>query len=192
MQFKEYIACTLMLMASYYSAPACFADEAPDAPAEEVSAGPLLEARKQLMAEIKKAKAQGVGIGGYMTAFQGIEEQIKTGAPEDQVTPRIDSIRKSLAEQLKRSQLLKIQKPAPPQGSQITGSGSPSASGPPVATGGGGGGGGGGDGVLAKLKQKFGGNLDNIPEDQIPAQYRDKLKDPAIRQKLLDKLGGGN
>ncbi len=158
---------------------------------QEISPGPLLESRKALMADIKKAKAQGVGIAGYLTAFQGIEEQIKAGTPPDQLTGRIDSIKRSLTEQLKRSQLLKVQKPAPPQGSQVSGSGSASsatASLPPPSSSGGPG----PDesGMLAKLKRKF-GDLNNIPEDQIPAQFRDKLKDPAVRQKLLDKFGGG-
>lgn len=185
-----------LVFSALFALPVC-AEDAPPAAADntadntaapaaavEFTPGPLLEARKALMEDIKKAKARGVGIAGYTTAFQAIEEQIKAGTPPEQITPRIDSVKRSLADQLKRSDVLKTQKPIPPQGSQLSGGGGISPGGSPAAAGGGSGKA--TDPTIAKLKEKFG----DIPEDQIPAGLKDKLKDPAVLQKLKEKFGG--
>lgn len=184
---------TMLACGAFLTLPAVAEETAPAAPAETTSAaapefvpGPLLEARKGLMEDIKKAKARGVGIAGYMTAFEAIEEQVKSGTPPEQITGRIESVKKSLADQLKRSDVLKTQKPIPPQGSQLSGGssgGSPSSG--PGAPGGGKAGTGSTDPTIAKLKEKFG----DIPEDQIPPGLKDKLKDPAVLQKLKEKFG---
>lgn len=156
----------------------------PAAAATEFASGPLLDARKALMEDIKRAKSRGVGIAGYTAAFEAIEEQVKAGNAPEQITPRIDSVKRSLADQLKRSDVLKTQKPIPPQGSQL--SGGPASSGPGPGSASTGGGTGSTDPTIAKLKEKFG----DIPEDQIPAGLKDKLKDPAVLQKLKEKFGG--
>lgn len=184
-----------LVLSALLALPVC-AEDAPPATSEnspttpsaavEFTPGPLLDARKSLMEDIKKAKARGVGIAGYMTAFQAIEEQVKAGTPTEQITPRIDSVKRSLADQLKRSDVLKTQKPIPPQGSQLSGGGGISTSVGSSAPSGGGAGKGSTDPTIAKLKEKFG----DIPEDQIPAGLKDKLKDPAVLQKLKEKFGG--
>lgn len=182
--------------------PAATPEAPAAAPAQNVSEGPLLERRKQLFDKIQEAKRKGVGIGGYLSAFQALEEQVKAGDGEDKIGPRVDSIQRGLADQLKRSEVLKVQRPLPPQGSQVTGSGpisGPVASAKPSA--GPQAGGGGADlsahnPLIEKLRQRFPGatSLNDIPEEQIPESLRDKFKDPVIRskleQKLKEKFGG--
>jgi len=44
-----------------------------------VAPGPMLEARQKLLARIAAAKAQGIGIAAYQSAFDYNEETIKSG-----------------------------------------------------------------------------------------------------------------
>lgn len=158
--------------------------------AQENSAqpGPAQQARQKLFERIQQAKSQGIGIGGYLQAFNSLEEQAKGGESEEKLNARIQQIHKSINDQMDRAKVLKTQRPLPPQGSQIRGS-EPA----PVAAGGGGGGAGipagGAAGLAEKLKSKFGGQigdkLDNLPEG-----IRDRLGDPETRAKLMERFGG--
>ena len=48
----------------------CFAEEGP-------IPGPAQEARQKLFDRIQLARAQGIGISGYLQAFKALEEQVK-------------------------------------------------------------------------------------------------------------------
>lgn len=135
-----------------------------------VAPGPMLEARQKLLARIAAAKAQGIGIAAYQSAFDYNEETIKSGDIEANIAKRIQALNTSLDDQAKRSTMLKTQRPAPPVAA---------SSPPPSAMAGSGSSGGasGGD-LIAKLKAKYGGN--------IPADLKDKLP-PGLQE----KLGGG-
>lgn len=183
------------------ASPACFADpvqsSSPAIPASsEPVAGAMLEERKQLWAKIQDARDKGVGIGGYLTAFQALEEQVKSGDTADKIAPRVQSISRGLDDQLRRAEVLKTQRPLPPQGSQVSGS-SPSASLPSGPRGGKAAGGAVPEDAAAKfgpLLEKLKGSnpnatLEDIPEDKIPEGLRAKLKDPAVRRKLQEKFG---
>lgn len=153
--------------------------------AEEINGGPLALERQQLLSRIKQAGSAGIGTSGYMQAFQALEEQIKSGASEAAVSQRLDGIKRSLAEQMQRSKLLKTQKPVAPQGSQVRGSeaaAAPAAAqaktqagAAPEAEG----------AMIDKIREKYGDRL-----DEIPPGLRERLNDPAIRQKLMEKYGG--
>ena len=140
------------------------------AASSSVAPGPMLEARQKLLARIAAAKAQGIGIASYQSAFDYNEETIKSGDTEANIAKRIQALNASLEDQAKRSTMLKTQRPAPPVAasspppSAMAGSGSSSGAS-------------GGD-LIAKLKAKYGGN--------IPADLKDKLP-PGLQE----KLGGG-
>ena len=136
-----------------------------------IAPGPMAEARQKLLARIATAKAQGIGIAAYQSAFDYNEETIKSGDTEANIAKRIQALNTSLDDQAKRSTMLKTQRPAPPV----------AASSPPpsamAASGSSSSGASGGD-LIAKLKAKYGGN--------IPADLKDKLP-PGLQE----KLGGG-
>lgn len=160
---------------------------------EPVSPGPLLEARKMLWMRINLAKSEGIGTSTYITAFKSLDEEVKRGKSDAELRPRIESLARSLKDQLDRAKILKTQRPIPPTASQSGGGGDGSAppSGGP-ALGGKGGGlaaaaaalGGGDESILDKLKAKLmaggGGDLES-------------LKQQALRTKkgreFLEKLG---
>ncbi|MBY0356393.1 MAG: hypothetical protein K2W82_00210 [Candidatus Obscuribacterales bacterium] len=154
--------------------------------AEEISGGPLAPERQQLLNSIKQAGSAGIGTSGYMQAFQALEEQIKSGASEAAVSQRLDGIKRSLAEQMQRSKLLKTQKPVAPQGSQIRGGEAPAAqaatqvkaqaTGAAAET---------ESAMIDKMREKYGDRI-----DEIPPGLRERLNDPAVRQKLMEKYGG--
>ncbi|MBX9686143.1 MAG: hypothetical protein K2X27_05545, partial [Candidatus Obscuribacterales bacterium] len=154
---------------------------ADEAALEGPSPGPALEARQKLLDRIQQARSQGMGIGGYMQAFQALEAQVKAGDSEEKVSARVAAIHKAVNEQIERAKILKTQKPIPPQGSQITGS-------EPIQQGGSksgpsGGGSGGGD-LVSKLKGKFGDKLDALPDS-----VKDKLmNNPDAQAKIMEKL----
>lgn len=136
-------------------------------PERLVEAGPLEDKRINLLARIVNAKERGIGIDAYLNAFGALEHSVKDGESEANIQKRLDSIGSSLDDQIKRSQILKTQRPAPP----VAASGFPPA--------GSGSGGSGGD-MLEKLKSKYGGQIpDNLKEkfgslpdsikNQIPA-----------------------
>lgn len=68
--------------------------------------GTLESERTQLMKAILSSKELGIGVAPYLEAFTRTEEQVKAGVPEDQVRRRIESIRDSLNDQLKRRRKL--------------------------------------------------------------------------------------
>jgi hypothetical protein len=184
---------------------AAIAQETPTAPAttsgaaaseEPVSPGPLLEARKMLWMRINLAKSEGIGTSTYITAFKHLDGEVKAGKTGEELRPRVESLARSLKEQLDRSKILKTQRPIPPTASQSGGGAGGDASMPSggsmAAFGGKGGGlaaaaaalGGGDDSILDKLKSKLmsggGGDLES-------------LKQQALRTKkgreFLEKLG---
>ncbi len=142
---------------------------AADAPL--VEPGPAEAQRTQLVLRIFSAKAQGIGIDAYLNAFAMLENSIKTGETEANVLKRVDSINSSLNDQIKRSAVLKTQRPAPPV----------AASGFPAALSGGSGGGNTSD-LIKRLQEKYG--------DKIPADLKDKYAGQ-IPDNLKDKIPGG-
>lgn len=156
-----------------------------DSPA--ASPGILYDERKRLLERIKEAKAEGIGVSGYHGAFASLEQSVKGGEPADRLKSRLDSLHKSLDDQLKRSKLLKTQRPIPPQGSQITGSGSPSEQGKK----------GGLD--IAKITEKIKGaaqpesnpQLDAIKGrlDSLPEGLRDRIMNSDKAKELIKQHG---
>lgn len=84
----------------------------------QVVPGPLEAERKLLLSRIDLAKKHGIGTSVYLTEFNKVEEQVKEGVQADLIKGRIESLTRSLAEQLQRGRNLKIQRPIPPTGSQ--------------------------------------------------------------------------
>ena len=156
------------------------ADTAP--PAVAAADGPLVEPgpaeakRTALVLRIFNAKAQGIGIDAYLNAFAMLENSVKTGETEANLNKRIDSLNSSLDDQLKRSAVLKTQRPAPP----VAASGFPAGG----LGGGGNSSAGGTSDLIRKLQEKYG--------DQIPANLKDKLgAGGQIPDNLKDKIPAG-
>ncbi|MFN8659717.1 MAG: hypothetical protein U0105_25500 [Candidatus Obscuribacterales bacterium] len=80
--------------------------------------GPLEAERKLLLSRIDLAKKHGIGTSVYLSEFNKVEEQVKGGAQADAIKGRIESLTRSLADQLQRGRNLKTQRPTPPAGSQ--------------------------------------------------------------------------
>lgn len=151
-------------------------------PAAAAADGPLVEPgpaeakRTALVLRIFNAKAQGIGIDAYLNAFAMLENSVKTGETEANLNKRIDSLNSSLDDQLKRSAVLKTQRPAPP----VAASGFPAGG---LGSGGSSSGGGTSD-LIRKLQEKYG--------DQIPANLKDKLgAGGQIPDNLKDKIPAG-
>lgn len=139
-----------------------------------VEPGPAEAKRTALVLRIFNAKAQGIGIDAYLNAFAMLENSVKTGETEANLNKRIDSLNSSLDDQLKRSAVLKTQRPAPPvaaSGFPAGGLGSASSSA------------GGTSDLIRKLQEKYG--------DQIPANLKDKLSGGQIPDNLKDKIPAG-
>ncbi len=155
--------------------------------AVQVSPGPLEEQRKKLLETIMTAKGFGFGIAAYLNAFKALDEQVKSGADEKTIKTRLDSIVTGLDEQLKRSQQLKVQRPAPPI----------SASSPPPSSMSGGGqfsgsGGGNTDALIDKIKNKwFGGEIPDSLKKKIPANFDPSMLDSDQAREILKKYAGG-
>ncbi len=81
----------------------------PPEPEVIVRDGPLTEARSELLRSIYKAKECGIGITGYMKAFEYIEDMAAKSEQEDAIQKRIDSLKLGLDEQLTRSEALKTE-----------------------------------------------------------------------------------
>lgn len=77
-----------------------------------VCEGPMYEERGLLLKRINAAKAQGIGIAGYMSAFKYVEDLAKTNAPGEKLKERIDAVNKGLEDQMKRAVDLKNRPPA--------------------------------------------------------------------------------
>lgn len=141
-----------------------------------VEPGPAEAKRTALVLRIFNAKAQGIGIDAYLNAFAMLENSVKTGETEANLNKRIDSLNSSLDDQLKRSAVLKTQRPAPP----VAASGFPAGG---LGSGGNSSGGGTSD-LIRKLQEKYG--------DQIPANLKDKLgAGGQIPDNLKDKIPAG-
>jgi hypothetical protein len=142
-------------------------ETAPSMPVEtkpagsEVVSGMLLGERMQLLQKIMKAKQQGCGVTGYMSAFTEIQESCKSGQPEGPIRQRLQSLSKALDEQLERSKVLKTQRLPP--GSMNAGAAMPGASSP-----------------------RGSGGM-----DQLMAKYGNKLPPDVNKQALLKRLGQG-
>jgi hypothetical protein len=139
-----------------------------------VEPGPAEAKRTALVLRIFNAKAQGIGIDAYLNAFAMLENSVKTGETEANLNKRIDSLNSSLDDQLKRSAVLKTQRPAPPvaaSGFPAGGLGSASSSS------------GGTSDLIRKLQEKYG--------DQIPPNLKDKLSGGQIPDNLKDKIPAG-
>ncbi len=160
-----------------------------------IAPGPLEEQRRKLYATILAAKGYGFGTTAYLNAFNALEGSVKDGASEKDIKVRLDSIVRGLEEQLKRSQELKVQKPAPPIAA---------SSAPPSATGGTGGGGlppslrdaiqsGNTDGLVEKIKNGwFGGDLPDSIKKKIPANFDPSMLNSDTAKELMKKYGGNH
>jgi hypothetical protein len=168
----------------------------PSAPVSEYSGppeagpGPLLEKRRALLTRIMAAKKQGIGISAYMSEFTRIEGLVKTSQPTTAYESRLDSLSDSLDDQLKRSQILKTQRPvmkAPEAASAtaMTRTPGPPMSGMPS--------GGSSDGMMDLLKQRFGnkmgaGGLGAL--DKMSPEEKQKLMQSDMAKQLMKKYLG--
>lgn len=151
-----------------------------------VAEGPMYEERGLLLKRINAAKAQGIGIAGYLAAFKYVEELAKTNAPAEKLKERIDAVNKGLDDQSKRAVDLKNRPPATAyDGGSAASPGSseqkPNASdiasqlkgqNP--------------DSLIEKLKAKFG---DKIPEGTDIDSLKKKLMGDDRAKELLKKYG---
>lgn len=154
------------------SAPAAVA-AASDGPL--VEPGPAEARRTALVMRIFNAKSQGIGIDAYLNAFAMLENSVKTGETEANLNKRIDSLNSSLDDQLKRSAVLKTQRPAPPVAASGFPAGGLGSAGSSSA--------GGTSDLIRKLQEKYG--------DQIPGNLKDKLSGGQIPENLKDKIPAG-
>jgi len=154
-----------------------------------VSEGPLYEERGLLLKRINAAKAQGIGIAGYLSAFKYVEEMAKTNAPEEKIKERIAAVNKGLDDQSRRAVDLKNRPPATSydggpasvSSGNEKGAGNPSASdiasqlkgqNP--------------DGLIDKLKAKYG---DKIPEGTDIEALKKKFMNDDRGKELLKRFG---
>lgn len=71
--------------------------------------GPLTTERSELLRSIYRAKESGIGITNYMRAFEYIEDMAAKSLPDEDIQKRIDSLKLSLDEQVKRSEQMKVE-----------------------------------------------------------------------------------
>lgn len=166
---------------------------------QDIAPGPLVEQRRKLHATIMTAKNYGFGTTAYLNAFNSLEESVKAGKPENEIKVRLDSIVNSLEDQLKRSQELKVQKPAPPIAA---------SSAPPSAQGGGGSFGAGAnapaglkealrsgntDALMEKVKNSwFGGEIPDSIKKKMPPNFDPSMLNSDTARELMKKYGGGS
>ncbi len=158
--------------------------EAAAIPAENLNVveGSLKEKRLNVLRKIMAAKAHGIGITPYMSAFNFVEEMVKAKDSEANIEKRLTSIDDGLNDQLKRSVDLKTQRPTPPV---AAGSPMPSAQFPGMADASSG-------DIINKLKNKFGGKIPGNIMDKLPPGIADKfggdpsqlLNDPNLKDLL--------
>lgn len=166
---------------------------ATDAPT--IAPGPLEDQRERLYATIMTAKNYGFGTTAYLNAFNSLEDSVKAGAAEKDIKVRLDSIVRGLDEQLKRSQELKTQKPAPPVAASDT---------PPISSGGGARASvppslknalqnGNTDGLMEKIKNGwFGGDLPDSIKKKIPANFDPSMLNSDAAKELMKKYSSGS
>lgn len=149
--------------------------------AEKVAPGPFEAKRQLLLSSIKVAKKQNFGITSYLNELNKIEEQIKQGNATPQLEARIDSIADGLTDQLKRSQILKSQRPAAgsTRTSYTAGGGSADAGHGHKNT----------DAIINELRQKYG---DKIPSGLDNAELKEKLMKSDLAREYLKKFTNGN
>jgi hypothetical protein len=82
--------------------------------------GPQEEERKLLLSRIELAKKHGIGTSVYLIEFRKVEEEVKAGMAPDAIKGRVESLTRSLAEQLQRGRNLKTQRPIPTAGSHAS------------------------------------------------------------------------
>jgi hypothetical protein len=133
-------------------------------PSQLIEAGPAEDKRRNLLIRILSAKEKGIGIDAYLNAFGALEHSVKTGESEAALVKRIDSLNSSLDDQLKRSAILKTQRPAPPVAASAF---------PPSSSGSSGGGGG---DMLQQLKEKYGNQVPDNLKDKLGGQIPDSIK----------------
>lgn len=158
-----------------------------------VAQGPLAAERQAFhskIVDLGNRDDSGFGVSGYLKAFESLEQSVKGGAGEEEVQAELKRLSRGLDDQIKRSKLLKIQKPAPP----ISASG-PNPSEMEGASGGGhkrfnGLGLGGQQGQLMDtIKDKwFGGEIPESIKSKIPAGFDPSMLNTPEGQSLLQKL----
>lgn len=84
-------------------------DTLPPEPEVHVKSGPLEESRKDLLRAINAAEESGIGVANYLRAFDYIEDMASKSQPEADIQKRIDSLKSSLEEQMKRSTQIKTE-----------------------------------------------------------------------------------
>lgn len=149
--------------------------------AEKVGPGPFQEKRQLLLSSIKLAKKQNFGVTVYLSELNRVEEQIKQGNATPQLEARIDSIADGLQDQLKRSQLLKTQRPtgSSPRTSYSGGGGSPDAGARGHKN---------TDAMINELRQKYG---DKIPAGLDNAELKEKFLNNPMAKEYLKKFTQG-
>lgn len=153
----------------------------------QVSPGPLEPERRRLLETIMTAKQYGFGITAYLSAFQSLDDRVKASAPASEIKGRLDSIVGGLDEQLKRSKMLKTQRPAPPIAAS---SQSPSAMEDSGKTGGLNLSGASTDELINKVKEKwFGGQIPDSIKKKIPAGFDPNSLNSETAKELLKKYG---
>lgn len=158
-----------------------------------VAQGPLAVERQAFhtkIVDLGNKYDNGFGVSGYLKAFELLEQNVKNGATDEEVKAELTRLSRGLDDQIKRSKLLKVQKPAPPI----------SASSPPpseieAAMGAGkkkfsGLGVGGQQGQLMDtIKDKwFGGEIPESIKSKIPAGFDPSMLNTPEGQGLLQKL----
>lgn len=145
--------------------------------AEKVAPGPFEAKRQLLLSSIKVAKKQNFGITAYLSELNKIEEQIKQGNASPQLEARIDSIAEGLTDQLKRSQILKTQRPAAGAGTRTSfgGAGAAGAGGGHKNT----------EAIINELRQKYG---DKIPAGLDNNELKEKLMKSDLAKEYLRKF----
>lgn len=146
--------------------------------------GPHLGRRQALIERIRAAEKEGIGAAGYMAAFKSLEQMVKGGADDATVHSRIEAIHRGLDDQVKRAQILKTQRPAPPvnlsSGSapgddkgEIEKVLSDAKGGKPTGQ------------ILDKLREKFG---DRIPAGIDADDLKKRIMEDERARELLKKL----
>jgi hypothetical protein len=150
--------------------------------ADNVAPGPFEAKRKLLLASIKMAKKQGFGITVYLNELNKIEDQIKQGNSGPLLEARVDSIADGLQDQLKRSQILKTQRPAGSSSSSSSHSytqvSTDAAGGRPRRS---------TDAIINELRQKYG---DKIPGglSGLDGDLKEKLMKSDAAKEYLKKM----
>lgn len=147
--------------------------------ATDVVAGTLEDKRRAVLAQIMAAKNQGCGIGAYLSEFNRIEDMVKSGQPYSVVDERLEKLHGNLDEQLKRAQILKVQRPVPTAPPPEM----PNPSSPPGQS---------SERPVDQVKERFGNKLpgDLGTLDNLSPEIKDKLLKGDQGKELLKKFLG--